>query len=151
MNSKSQLLKKRRNLVAGFIIASGAALIYGCFFQMGCSKPSSSYLRESCEAAVNANPRVEGIKAWLDANKISYRDEKTPPIGNGYQGSLTDEPPLYNLWQLGIRRNDVERSASYISFEEFPVRWGCGACGYFLFSADGTLIDYRLVVINHPL
>ena len=135
-----------------WIVLASLGVLIGLAFLFFPSDGSSSYnqLRESCALALREAQRIETVKAWLKANKFPYQLKKTPPIRTAY-GETLDDVLLYNLWQLGLQRDDVERSESYISFGEFPVRWGGGVRGYFLFSADGALIDYRLDRNNHPL
>jgi hypothetical protein len=126
------------------------AMTLGVLLFPSCSKPSFQSLEKSCGRAVKSNSRIEAVENWLKANGISYGKEETPKIVGNYNGSM-ENVLLYNFWQFGIPREAVERSDSCISFWNYPVTWGGGANGFFLFAADGSLIEYGLTLNNHPL
>jgi hypothetical protein len=99
---------------------------------------SFAQLKAGCATAMQQTPPLEALETWLHKNNIPYSERRAD-----YDASFKDI-----LVSNGISRSNVERSNSCLFFEHVPVRGGFlarhEAFGYFVFSADGTLIGYNL-------
>lgn len=117
-------------LVLGALLVGGIALRN--------STPSYPELKSSCDEALSRSPRSETLEAWLNANQIAYRQQPGPFEDSG-KGHLVAS---------GISSAAANRAATCIRFGGLDVRGGFlsrhVAYGCFVFSEDGSLIEYSI-------
>ncbi len=124
-------------------VALGALLVGGCILTD--STPSYPELKTSCDDVLTKSPRSAALDTWLEANRISS-NRVAAPLDESFKGILVSN---------GISRADANRAASCTYFESLHVRGGFlsshVAYGYFVFAADGGLIDYSLHDIHYGM
>ena len=95
-------------------------------------------LKASCDDALKKSPNSAALDTWLNVNQI--------PVQR-VTGSL-DESLKWVLVSNGISSAAANRAASCTYFESLHVRGGFlsthVAYGYFVFTADGSLLDYNI-------
>ena len=127
--------KMRWGCVALVIVA---VLVGGFVLTDSAPAPSYPELKASCDDALSKSPRSETLDAWMNANHISSR-RRTEPLEDSFKDMLVSN---------GISNAAVNRAATCTYFEGLHVRGGFPyrhvAYGYFVFSADGSLIDYSI-------
>ncbi len=129
-------LLKRLWISLALVVALGFLLIGG----VKSTGKTHSYpqLKASCDDALSKSPTSSALDTWLHVNQISPR-RMTGPLDESFKGILVAN---------GISSADANRAASCTYFGSLHVRGGFlsthVAYGYFVFSADGALIDYSL-------
>lgn len=119
-----------------------AALLLGILLVGGAklddSTPSYAELKARCDEALSNSPRSESLDVWLNANRISSHRKEAP-----FERLFADM-----LVSNGIPATAVNRAATCTYFESLHVPGGFFsthvAYWYFVFSADGSLIDYTI-------
>ena len=118
------------------VVALGVLLVSGCILTD--STPSYPELKASCDDALSKSPNSAALDTWLNVNQISAKRVSGPP-DEWFKGILVSN---------GISSADANRAASCTYFESLDVRGGFlsthVAYGYFVFTADGSLIDYNI-------
>ena len=106
--------------------------------------PAFPKLKASCDNALRKTPNTETLDQWLKANGIPFQRREGPLYGD-FQNILIQE---------GIPLADLHRSSSCTYFESLHVRGFFArhvAYGYFLFAADGSLINYHISDISYGM
>ena len=116
--------------------ALGVLLVGGCILTDDTAPYSE--LKASCEDALTKSPRSAALDTWLGANHISSQ-RVAGPLDESFKGILVSN---------GISSSNANRAASCTYFESLRVRGGFlskhVAYGYFVFTAEGSLLDYNI-------
>lgn len=125
------------------VVALGVLLVGGCILTD--RTPSYPELKASCDSALSKSPDSAALDAWLNKNQISAKSVPGP-LDEWIKGILVSN---------GISSADANRAASCTYFESLHVRGGFlsshVAYGYFVFSGDGSLIDYSIHSIQYGM
>lgn len=125
------------------IVALGMLLVGGCILTD--STPSYPELKASCDDVLSKSPNSAALDTWLNANRISTQ-RVAGPLEESFKGILVSN---------GISSADANRAVSCTYFESLRVRGGFlsshVAYGYFVFSDDGSLIDYSIHDIHYGM
>ena len=125
------------------MVALGVLLVGGCVLTD--RTPSYPDLKASCDDVLSKTPQSSALDTWLNSNHISAQ-RRSAPLDESFKGILVSN---------GISSSDANRAASCTYFESLHVRGGLlsthVAYGYFVFSADGILIDYSLHGIHYGM
>lgn len=118
----------------GYFALVAVMLLTGVYFTV--RGPSYTELKESCYDALAKSPRSETLDAWMEANHIG-----------GRHSAVGDDDKDHFVSYLGMPTETVDKAVACTSFQT-EVRGGLLSrhmvYGYFLFSADGTLVDSRI-------
>ena len=125
-------------------LVTAVALLTGVYFII--RGPSYTELRESCYGALAKSPRSETLDAWLKANRISA----------SHRTIQSDESfKEFYVSDLGIPAESVDKAVTCTSFQIYDIRGGLLSVhtvyGYFLFSADGSLVDSHMYDIYYGM
>jgi hypothetical protein len=112
-------------LLVGGVVSNGKTLSY-------------PELKASCDDVLSKSPQSAALDTWLDANRISSH-RVAEPLDESFRRILVSN---------GISSANANKAASCIYFESLRVRGGFlsthVAYGYFVFTADGSLLDYNI-------
>ena len=106
------------------------------------TKHSYPELKASCDMALAGSPTQATLDAWMNANHIVSWQQLEP----------LDDSLKSTLVSYGISKTVADSAASCTLFDTDVSGSGLSrhvAYGYFLFSADGSLIDSNLHQMNY--
>ncbi len=123
--------------VIGAIIIAGV-IAYPRLIGFSSDVPTYGELKASCDDFLSKSPRADALDAWMRTNQIVPQYRRTP-LEQSFKDIL-----VYN----GLQTENVNKAATCTYFETRRVQGrflsSHAVYGYFIFDADGALIEYSM-------